>query len=861
LTTGSAIPASTDADLRSLTVNAGTLNPVFGYSGTSYGTIVTGTSISVTSTFDNPNAAATVALNSGSALPMYSGQPSSSFALASDTNNQIVVTVTSEDWWTSGKSKTYTLNVYRIDAPVGRDPALGVSGVTLNSSVDKLVTTGGTCVFEYGKTAGYGQSVTAVRDVASPTAVSAALTGFETMPAYGVWHYRLTMFYGNAVYYGPDRTFTLSFPGTTPVAVTGDSVPGVSGAAFSSFGTPVVNGNGDVAFRATISGAGLAAGSNSLIWVESNPNGFLVARTGMAASAGVVSSLNSPAIDSQGAVAFLARTGSNTGLWASTSGALSLLACTQTFSQVPELVGGRFSAFSTVVLPDSGGPIFEASLAPRFGDVSTGNAKGLWRADSDDRLWTVVRSGEHDFIATNSGKVFREVLGPLPKTPAGRRQWIETEPNGHWTHAYSVDGRAHFAPAGWHDAMERPIPGVPPGCSRWIVLQDGRYDAVSGNVGMMFGPLPSAPKGSALWLASAKNNSWKWAFGSGKVKPAVASPWRVVWGPLSAPSAGTVHWALVNLDGRVTVVDRPAKLHSPAVLDSFEAFSPTAEVSGQKRSFNRFGEVVLATAFADKTARIVHVDPSLVRTVVRSAGSVAPDVAKGTFSLFYQPAINDLNHLAFRAILSGSGITAENHAGIWADFGRFHKLVARTGASAPGVHHGVFGELNDPLFNNADQVAFVGTLRTGPGGVTKANASGLWMTRMEGKSRALRLVARERSTAVPGYPAGVYFSTFQRIALLESGRVVLLATLTGNVASADGYGIWATDAAGQLRLIARKGGGLMVDGVGKTIVALSILTGSGETVGQTRGFNDTGEIVYLASFSDGSHGIFRARVD
>lgn len=854
------IPASNDVDLRDLSVSAGTLSPAFSYSGTSYGVIVTGTSASLTPTFDNPNESAVIAI-SGTQWPISSGRASQTIALGSGTTH-ILVSVAAESYGTTQLAKTTMIDFIRIGAPVARDPAVGVSGVTLNGSVDPAVVAGGTCVFEYGRTTGYGQSATAVADVVMPTSVSAAVPSLATLPAYGVWHYRLKILLGNGVYFGPDLTFSQSWPGTSAVVVTSDTVPGVAGATFSSFGTPAVNSYGDVAFHSTISGAGATASNNSLVWVESDPNSYLVTRTGTQApnGAGLVSSLDDPALNSQGAVSFLARTGTTTGLWASTSGSLRLLARTQTDNQVPGLAFGQFSSFSTVALPDAGGLIFQAGLTLHFGGVALSNNKGLWKADSEGQLSTAMRTGEHDFIPTDTGRILRSVLGPLPKTPAGQSMWIETDANGRWTYVFTKHGQPHVARAGWHDAMARSLPGVPDGCWKYIVLNDSRYDAAAGNVGVLFGPLPNAPAGSTLWLASAGNDHWRWVFGKGEAKPFVASPWSVRSGPYGASPAGKAHWAVVDLDGHSAVIDRDARVHSPVSLRAFSAFAPSPEVSGQQRSYNQVGDVALVTSFADGLARIVRVHPSMARTVARTAGSAAPGVRDGVFTTFSQPAINDSAHLAFRAEISGSGITIANRTGIWADLGLAHRLVTRTGDSAPGTHQGIFEQLNDPVYNNADQVAFLAQLEIGKGGVQKGSNAGLWMTGMQGRNRVLHLVARQKTTSVPGYPAGAYFSAFNRFALLESGQLVMQATLAGDVAVADNSGIWATDANRQLRLIVRKGGGLMVDGVAKTIVDLSILTGARETMGQTRGLSDNGQIVYLATFSDGTKGIFQARL-
>jgi hypothetical protein len=78
----------------------------------------------------------------------------------------------------------------------------------------------------------------------------------------------------------------------------------------------------------------------------------------------------------------------------------------------------------------------------------------------------------------------------------------------------------------------------------------------------------------------------------------------------------------------------------------------------------------------------------------------------------------------------------------------------------------------------------------------------------------------------------------------------------GGVASASDMGIWAVDTGGALQFIAREGDVQAV--TGKTIKTLSFLPAVSMLSGQTRGFSQsTGDLVYSATFLDGSAGIFK----
>ena len=76
----------------------------------------------------------------------------------------------------------------------------------------------------------------------------------------------------------------------------------------------------------------------------------------------------------------------------------------------------------------------------------------------------------------------------------------------------------------------------------------------------------------------------------------------------------------------------------------------------------------------------------------------------------------------------------------------------------------------------------------------------------------------------------------------------------GGVTPANNIGIWAADTAGDLQLIVRKGDTLD----GKVITALSFLPAAAGVSGQSRSFSQTtGDLVYKATFADGSTGIYK----
>jgi hypothetical protein len=235
------------------------------------------------------------------------------------------------------------------------------------------------------------------------------------------------------------------------------------------------------------------------------------------------------------------------------------------------------------------------------------------------------------------------------------------------------------------------------------------------------------------------------------------------------------------------------------------------------------------------------------------------------YSNFGNPVLNAAGQTAFVASLAGTGVTPANNTGIWSEgAGSIGSpgLVAREGDAAPGAGTGVnYNSFFDPVLNGAGQTAFVATL-TGMG-VTASNDRGIW-SEGAGSIGSPGLVARE-GDAAPGTGQGVNYSTLSTSFVLNgAGQIAFSATLTGpGVTGANDTGIWASDPDGLLTLIARTGDLFDIDDEPltqdfRTITDLSLhgFSVSGGEDGRPTFFNDAGQLAFLASFSDGSSGIF-----
>ena len=250
---------------------------------------------------------------------------------------------------------------------------------------------------------------------------------------------------------------------------------------------------------------------------------------------------------------------------------------------------------------------------------------------------------------------------------------------------------------------------------------------------------------------------------------------------------------------------------------------------------------------------------------VASQGSQAPGIPNTQFVSFGSPAINDLSNLAFQAVVTGSGITAYNNHGIWAPAVSGSNitptLIVRTGqstlyySSLTGTtpQLATFTALGDPLFDNNNRIAFIGTATTGAAGSAQQSIFA------ETTGTLVRVAGLQDQAA--DCAQGSLISSFQQLVLPDVGGVVFVANLTvgvGGVTASNSQGLWLADATGQVGLVARTGDVLVTDQIGtrKTIASIAIFTATTGVGAQTRSFNSKGTLVYTITFTDGTQSIY-----
>ncbi len=247
--------------------------------------------------------------------------------------------------------------------------------------------------------------------------------------------------------------------------------------------------------------------------------------------------------------------------------------------------------------------------------------------------------------------------------------------------------------------------------------------------------------------------------------------------------------------------------------------------------------------------------------LVARAGDAAPGVSPAVeFRAFGVPLLNAAGQTAFLATLSGANVDGSNSSAVFSQTHGTSSLVARQGDAAPGTEAGTtFGGFESLRLNNAGQTAFLASL-SGEG-VDGSNSSGIFAE----FNGAVGLVARAGEQA-PGTEPGVHFgnfNSFTRPHLNNLGQVAFLGSLNGpGVDDTNSAGIFATDTAGKLHLILRRGDLVDVDPdpavTDNRTVEFVFFDDENDLGGLT--FNDRGQLAVSMVFTDSTQGVFVATI-
>lgn len=250
--------------------------------------------------------------------------------------------------------------------------------------------------------------------------------------------------------------------------------------------------------------------------------------------------------------------------------------------------------------------------------------------------------------------------------------------------------------------------------------------------------------------------------------------------------------------------------------------------------------------------------------LVARSGNPAPVLGQslsfaGGSHPFGIPALNNQDHTAFVARLTGPGVDATNDEALFFSEGAGNglALVAREGGPAPVDEGDVrFGRFHGPpLLNGAGQIVFRANFVVD--GVVDFDDQALVRHR---PGNELELIARHGDPA-PVAEGGVTFGAplsvrFPEFSLNRLGQAAFHTPLSDGSSA-----IFAESFSGELRVIARSGKLLDVSDDPlvqdfREIATLHFVGSSGNEDGRRSAFNDLGQLAFAASFTDGTSGVF-----
>jgi hypothetical protein len=275
-------------------------------------------------------------------------------------------------------------------------------------------------------------------------------------------------------------------------------------------------------------------------------------------------------------------------------------------------------------------------------------------------------------------------------------------------------------------------------------------------------------------------------------------------------------------------------------------------------SLNTSGEVAFRAGVAEEVTptfyrESVWVEEDNQLRLAALSGDPAPGIMGTTFGYFEGFALDDNGYLSLVAWIDAEDAIGQQFPGIWVYKDNSLRLVTRRGATVPGggptekFHQ--FDSVNVDAQGHAAFRSYVLDSQT------SNVVPGIWAESDSG----LNLVARAGQQA-PGVMDGAIFADIRPPVQNDLGQVAFYATLIGpGVTNANREGIWAQDARGTLRVIARAGQAIDVDdGPGvdlRTISFLAMRYGNTRAEG-VRSFNDVGQLGFWARFTDGTEGVF-----
>ncbi len=290
-------------------------------------------------------------------------------------------------------------------------------------------------------------------------------------------------------------------------------------------------------------------------------------------------------------------------------------------------------------------------------------------------------------------------------------------------------------------------------------------------------------------------------------------------------------------------------------LKRLRLLGPVPGSPGHGRGESSAAGMRFIARFTDKTEAIVEDTGAGEFRALASTGDSADPVrgdgmTYGKFGAAVSSTI-DGELFAFLANLDGGTTQGASNQGVFLGSADGIETLVRTGDAAPTGAGETFNQLNDPvLAADGSCVAFVGRSTNGEG----RKSQGVFARHGDDPLSAVAA----STTAPPGAPVGARWKAFTSLAAPGGGLGPLFtAKLEGaGITMVNDTGIWVVDTSGTLRCVAREGD--LIEG--KTLRKIHVLQAVRGTPGVTRAFNGNTQIVWSATFTDGTTAIIATTV-
>lgn len=326
-----------------------------------------------------------------------------------------------------------------------------------------------------------------------------------------------------------------------------------------------------------------------------------------------------------------------------------------------------------------------------------------------------------------------------------------------------------------------------------------------------------------------------------------------IFAQLAAPAGSDLGIWLKQGNGPLRLALREGQIVDGKTIKTIVTFLPGNESPGQGRGAltrDGLGALVL---FTDKTQSVVFAHPDGTTQLATVGEAVNPTLPDLKFASFGIPAVNDAIESTFLATLQPGtgGVTKANARGVFlaSDQGDYQP-IARIG-DPTGFDTAVFTKLSDPVLSENGGVAFTATQKGR--GIKGLTTKTLWW-KPAGEELGLLALGGNPAVDVPDSQ----WKSFDTLAITDRGPI-FAATLVagkGGVTAATAKGVWACDFTGNLRKLFRTGDTIN----GKKLAKFTLLKATVGNVGVTRSFNNAAQVVWLAEFTDKSSAIITTEV-